>query len=119
MSRRHPLYIVDAFTHEAFHGNPAAVCLLRHDCSDATLQSIAAEMNLSETAFPRPVGDDLFEAHEFHLRWFTPTVEVALCGHATLATAKVLFDEIGLAAPTLTFHTRSGALHATAQDGGR
>lgn len=117
MTQRHPLYVVDAFTDRAFHGNPAAVCLLRHDCPDATLQRIAAEMNLSETAFPRPVGDDLFEAREFDLRWFTPTVEVALCGHATLATAKVLFDELGIDAPQLTFRTASGPLSAVQSDG--
>lgn len=113
MTRRHPLYVVDAFTRRPFAGNPAAVCLLRHDCPDATLQRIAAEMNLSETAFPRPVGDDLFAAREFRLRWFTPTTEVDLCGHATLATAKVLFDELGLPGPQLTFHTRGGELTAT------
>lgn len=119
MSRRHPLYLVDAFTRTPFHGNPAAVCLLRHDCPDSTLQRIASEMNLSETAFPHPVGDDLFEATEFHLRWFTPTMEVPLCGHATLATAKVLFDELGLPAERLTFHTQSGALEARAVGEGR
>jgi PhzF family phenazine biosynthesis protein len=113
MSRRHPLYIVDAFTDHPFHGNPAAVCLLRHECPDATLQAIAAEMNLAETAFLRPVNGDLFDSAEFHLRWFTPTVEVPLCGHATLATAKVLIDELGLAADPLTFQTRSGPLRAS------
>src|SRR5436190_16810243 len=74
-----PLFWVDAFTERPFAGNPAAVCLLDAPCDDARLQSIAAEMNLSETAFLYPQADG------YQLRWFTPTVEVPLCGHATLA----------------------------------
>ncbi|MCI4335683.1 MAG: PhzF family phenazine biosynthesis protein [Thermoplasmata archaeon] len=115
MTRRHPLYIVDAFTDQPFRGNPAAVCLLRHDCPDGTLQAIAAEMNLAETAFLRPVNGDLFDSSDFRLRWFTPTIEVPLCGHATLATAKVLFDELGLGSGALTFQTLSGTLRAEAR----
>jgi predicted PhzF superfamily epimerase YddE/YHI9 len=110
MNRRHPLYIVDAFTETAFHGNPAAVCLLRKEYDDATLQAIASEMNLSETAFLRAEGEDLFMTDRFQLRWFSPTSEVRLCGHATLASAKVLYDELGLAAEALTFDTLSGPL---------
>jgi PhzF family phenazine biosynthesis protein len=84
-----PVYQVDAFTAEPFAGNPAAVCLLEADADPAWMQSVAAEMNLSETAFLRPVG----QAGRWRLRWFTPTVEVELCGHATLASAHVLFSE--------------------------
>ena len=78
------LYQVDAFTSEPFRGNPAAVCLLDHERADSWMQQVAAEMNLSETAFVLPSGGG------FGLRWFTPTVEVPLCGHATLATAHLL-----------------------------
>ncbi len=76
-----PLYIVDAFSERPFSGNPAAVCRLEAWPEDAWLQSVAAEMNLSETAFVVPSGEG------FELRWFTPAVEVDLCGHATLASA--------------------------------
>jgi len=81
----HPISVVDSFTTEAFRGNPAAVCQLPVFPDDGWLQAVAAEMNLSETAFlvARPDGD-----HD--LRWFTPKVEIALCGHATLASAHVL-----------------------------
>jgi predicted PhzF superfamily epimerase YddE/YHI9 len=103
-----PLHIVDAFTGTAFSGNPAAVCQLSAWPGDTWLQQVAAEMNLAETAFVVP-GD---APDEFDLRWFTPTVEVDLCGHATLATTHVLERD-----GTLTFHTRSGALRCTRVDG--
>jgi PhzF family phenazine biosynthesis protein len=101
------LHQVDAFSDVPFHGNPAAVCLLDAPRSEAWLQAVAAEMNLSETAFLGSQGDG------FALRWFTPTVEVPLCGHATLASAHVLY-ETGRAKPdaTLAFETRSGRLLA-------
>jgi predicted PhzF superfamily epimerase YddE/YHI9 len=105
-----PLSIIDAFTDVAFAGNPAAVCLLDRWPSDEWLQLVGREMNLSETAFlvPRWVS-------EFELRWFTPKVEVALCGHATLASAHFLWTS--KTAPIdrpLSFHTRkSGALSAS------
>jgi PhzF family phenazine biosynthesis protein len=101
------LLIVDAFCHRPFTGNPAAVCLMDEHRDAVWMQAVAAEMNLSETAFVCPRGDD------FELRWFTPMVEVDLCGHATLATAKALWHT-GAAAPdrTLVFHTRSGELTA-------
>jgi predicted PhzF superfamily epimerase YddE/YHI9 len=95
---------VDAFAGETFRGNPAAVCLLDAWLADATLQNIAAENNLSETAFIVPHGG------EFDLRWFTPTTEVDLCGHATLAAAAVLFTERNFAGDTIRFHSRSGLL---------
>jgi predicted PhzF superfamily epimerase YddE/YHI9 len=92
------LTVVDAFTDRAFRGNPAAVAVVDGFPPDGMMQAVAAELNLSETAFaaPRPDGD-------YDLRWFTPTVEVDLCGHATLATAHVLGG-------ITRFHTRSGVL---------
>ena len=102
-----PIYQVDAFTEEPFKGNPAGVCLLSGPAEAAWMQSVAAEMNAAETAFPLPEGDG------FRLRWFTPKVEVKLCGHATLATAHVLWEQ-GLLAPDreARFHTLSGLLTA-------
>lgn len=100
-----PFYTVDAFTDSPFRGNPAAVCLLSGPLPDETLQRIAAEMNLSETAFVRQPDDDGARG----LRWFTPAVEVPLCGHATLASAHVLLEEEG-ASPPLHFSTASGIL---------
>ena len=82
-----PIFQVDAFAHKPFSGNPAAVCLLKNDPTDDWLRNVAAEMNLSETAFL------VKEGNGFRLRWFTPKVEVDLCGHATLASAHVLWDE--------------------------
>ncbi len=102
---------VDAFTNQPFGGNPAAVCWLNEAADPKWMQSVAAEMNLSETAFVRQRDDGL------ELRWFTPTVEVDLCGHATLATAHVLWSS-NLAAQRvpICFQTRSGVLTCT-QDG--
>jgi PhzF family phenazine biosynthesis protein len=102
-----PLFHVDAFTDKPFRGNPAAVCVLPAPKDDAWLQQVAAEMNLSETAFLTKTRDG------FGLRWLTPTVEVALCGHATLASAHVLW-QAGFAAEgqPIPFHTKSGVLKA-------
>lgn len=103
-----PLFQVDAFTDQPFRGNPAAVCLLAGPADEAWMQQVAAEMNLAETAFLHPVADG------FQLRWFTPTLEVDLCGHATLASAHVLWESGRLAEEeTARFHTRSGLLTAT------
>jgi predicted PhzF superfamily epimerase YddE/YHI9 len=99
-----PIYQVDAFTGKLFAGNPAAVIPMTHWLEAATMQDIAAENNLAETAFFVPKGSD------FELRWFTPEVEVDLCGHATLASAHVLFSHWFYYKPTVTFHTRSGPL---------
>ena len=108
-----PLYQVDAFTDEPFRGNPAAVCILEDELDEGTMQAIAAENNLSETAFVRPVGGaPVVEADEFHLRWFTPVTEVPLCGHATLATSAVLFDVLGFPGDELRFRSLSGPLLA-------
>lgn len=102
---RLPLFQVDAFTAEVFSGNPAAVCLLDDWLEDVRLQAVAAENNLSETAFLVRNGDG------FDLRWFTPTQEVALCGHATLASAFVLFGCRGWSGEAVRFRTRrSGEL---------
>ena len=106
------LFQVDAFTQEPFKGNPAAVCLLTESQTDSWMLSLAAEMNLSETAFV------LSEGEGWRLRWFTPKTEVSLCGHATLASAKVLF-EIGLVQKEqpIQFMTQSGLLTASWKDG--
>ncbi len=109
----HPLFQVDAFTAEAFGGNPAAVCVLDDEMPASWMQAVAMEMNLSETAFVRPVGDG------WSLRWFTPKIEVALCGHATLATAHVLLTRgYADATTTIEFATASGTLRAVATDEG-
>ena len=102
-----PLLHIDAFTDRPFAGNPAAVCLLRAPAPDSWMQALAAEMNLSETAFPLPEGEG------YNLRWFTPAVEVDLCGHATIATSHALW-ETGRAPrdAALHFHSRSGPLTA-------
>lgn len=110
-----PLYQVDAFTGHAFGGNPAAVCLLNAFLSDTLLQSIALENNLSETAFI--VALDGLEA-DYHLRWFTPGVEVALCGHATLAAAHVVFAHLRPELDLVRFQTLSGIL-TVRRDGDR
>lgn len=115
---RIPLYHVDAFTKEPFKGNPAAVCFLEQPFKDNVLGAIAAEMNLSETAFLRKLAKSDKDQQFFSLRWFTPKMEVDLCGHATLATAAVLFYEIRIPAAEVSFETRSGTLTARPEDGG-
>ncbi|KAI1894614.1 hypothetical protein AGOR_G00117580 [Albula goreensis] len=107
-----PVFIVDAFTNQAFKGNPAAVCLLPNALRDELYQKIAAEMNLSETAFIVKVksADDFISGSRFGLRWFTPTNEVPLCGHATLASAAVLFYQKKNQNSVLVFETLSGEL---------
>ncbi|XP_062989119.1 phenazine biosynthesis-like domain-containing protein [Elgaria multicarinata webbii] len=108
------IFIVDAFTDQPFRGNPAAVCLLEDELEEGCHQKIAAEMNLSETAFIRKLHptDDFTKSSHFGLRWFTPTNEVPLCGHATLASAAVLFQLKKNVNSTLTFQTLSGELIA-------
>jgi predicted PhzF superfamily epimerase YddE/YHI9 len=102
-----PITVVDAFTDRLFAGNPAAICLLPAPREPDWMQDVAREMNLSETAFLDPGGDG------FNLRWFTPAVEVELCGHATLASAHVLWETGRLEpAATARFHTLSGLLTA-------
>ena len=106
-----PTWQVDAFATEVFAGNPAAVCVLENWLADGVLQAIAAENNLSETAFLVPRGG------EFDLRWFAPAKEVALCGHATLAAAKVLFDRRGWQEESIRFHTRQRGTLTVAKRG--
>tara|TARA_B100000676_G_scaffold260692_2_gene270545 strand:- start:5776 stop:6579 length:804 start_codon:yes stop_codon:yes gene_type:complete len=109
---RYPLYQVDAFTGHLFGGNPAAVMPLEEWLREEQMQAIAAENNLAETAFFRPGIDEAFE-----LRWFTPTVEVDLCGHATLATAFILMTEIDQEMDEVAFDTRSGRLYVRRKRG--
>lgn len=94
----------DAFASSLFKGNPAAVVPLTEWLNDETMQQIAAENNLSETAFFIPEGD------HFHIRWFTPKTEVKLCGHATLATAHILFNELDFCGEQIEFNSQSGIL---------
>jgi predicted PhzF superfamily epimerase YddE/YHI9 len=110
---RIPLWQIDAFADRVFAGNPAAVCLLEAWLPDETLAAIAAENNLAETAFlvKEPAG--------WHIRWFTPTVEVDLCGHATLASGHLVLSKLEPAAAAVTFASRSGPLTVARADGGR
>jgi predicted PhzF superfamily epimerase YddE/YHI9 len=106
-----PLYHVDAFTDRVFGGNPAAVCPLEEWLPDELLQAVAAENNLPETAFFVRRGE------RYHLRWFTPAVEVGLCGHATLASAFVIFERLEPVRERVDFDTRSGGLSVVRQGG--
>lgn len=105
-----PLYVVDAFTNRHFQGNPAAICPLDAWLEDEVMQAIAAENNLSETAFLVPAGE------AWELRWFTPTVEIDLCGHATLASAFVLSLDKATRAEQYRFLTKSGELSVRSSD---
>ena len=105
-----PIYQVDAFTSEVFGGNPAAVCPLEYWIDDAKMQAIAAENNLSETAFFAKEGD------HYKLRWFTPACEVNLCGHATLASGFVYMNELEPGQSSVQFQTRSGRLIVRRED---
>jgi PhzF family phenazine biosynthesis protein len=111
MTTKLATYQIDAFANNAFEGNPAAICPLEAWLADETMQAIAAENNLSETAFFVPFDDG------YHIRWFTPVREVRLCGHATLASAYVLFNLVGHAGDTVRFHSLSGPLAVTRRDG--
>lgn len=102
-----PIYQADAFTDKLFGGNPAAVCPLEEWLPDTTMQNIAMENNLAETAFI------VKENGQYHIRWFTPTVEVALCGHATLAAAHVYMNHLGYKEPQIVFSSKSGLLKVT------
>ncbi len=108
-----PIYQIDAFTTQLFRGNPAAICPLERWLPDAQLQAIAAENNLSETAYFVPEGEG------YELRWFTPACEVELCGHATLASAYVLFEELGYPGESISFQTRHRGTVQVRRDGDR
>ena len=109
---RTPIFQVDAFTARPFAGNPAAVMPMDAFLADAKLQAIAAENNLSETAFLVPDGED------YRLRWFTPTTEVPLCGHATLASAAVIMERVEPGRTQVVFHSASGPLKVNRTGGG-
>jgi len=106
--KSYPIYQVDAFTSEIFKGNPAAVMPLKAWLPDGVLQALAAENNLSETAFfvPEPEASEA----DFHIRWFTPEIEVPLCGHATLASAWVIFNKLGWTSDRIRLRSKSGPL---------
>lgn len=103
-------FVVDAFTESPFKGNPAAVCLLEEEREDTWMQGVATEFNLSETCYLTKITEP--ETERFHLRWFTPTTEVELCGHATLASAHVLFSSGLVKSNIIEFVTLSGVLTA-------
>ncbi|KAL3876768.1 hypothetical protein ACJMK2_034564 [Sinanodonta woodiana] len=117
-----PMYIVHAFTDEAFRGNPAAVCPVPKsiELSESQMQKLAAEMNLSETAYiqfqPQDKQSTFENSDRFSLRWFTPTNEVPLCGHATLASAAILFNIYENQSPNITFDSKSGPLIVSQKD---
>lgn len=108
-----PMYQVDAFTSRPFGGNPAAVCILDREIPATVLQNIAAENNLAETAY-------LWKKDEkqYHIRWFTPTIEVDLCGHATIASAFTLFDILHEKGTTIQFDSKSGPLYVSRSEDG-
>ncbi len=108
---RTPLFQVDAFTSRLFAGNPAAVMPMERFPADSVMQAIAAENNLAETAFLVPEGED------YRLRWFTPTVEVPLCGHATLASGAVVMERLQPGRTSVVFHSASGPLAVTRKSG--
>lgn len=103
-------YVVDAFTNKLFKGNPAGVCILEKEISDDIMQSIALENNFSETAFVLPHGNS------YKLRWFTPTFEIDLCGHATLASAFIILNYIEPDLKKVKFETMSGTLEVTKKE---
>ncbi len=109
-----PLFHLNAFTTRAFHGNPAAVCPLQDWLDDALLQKVAAENNLSETAFFVPRGGP--RSGNYDLRWFTPRCEVSLCGHATLASAYVVLNLLQAGLQTVRFETRRSGLLTVSKD---
>ena len=108
-----PIYQVDAFTNHPFFGNQAAVCVLDEWLEDGVLQNIAAENNLAETAF------FVKDSDEYSLRWFSPVVEIDLCGHATLASAYIIFEFLEVTRNEVSFNTKSGKLTVTKSDDGQ
>ncbi|MCJ8211112.1 PhzF family phenazine biosynthesis protein [Mucilaginibacter sp. RS28] len=105
------IYQADAFTNKLFGGNPAAVCPLNEWLPDETMQKIAAENNLAETAFFVPTSEG------YHLRWFTPELEIDLCGHATLATAHIIFTQLGYAENEILFSTQNAGVLKVSNQG--
>ncbi|PHQ24281.1 isomerase [Marinobacter guineae] len=113
---KQPIYQVDAFTSRIFGGNPAAVMPLESWLPDETMLSLALENNLSETAFFVPLPEE--DEADFHIRWFTPGIEVPLCGHATLASAWVMFNKLGWDQEQIRFRSKSGPLAVKQTDDG-
>lgn len=111
---KYTLYQVDAFTSKVFGGNPAAVVPLTNWMDDEMMQRIAMENNLSETVFFAPSE---IPGIDFEIRWFTPVLEINLCGHATLASAFILFEKLGFNKPSINFHCKSGKLSVTQNNG--
>jgi PhzF family phenazine biosynthesis protein len=112
------IFQVDAFTDRPFHGNPAAVCVLDRALDDVIMQKIAMEMNVSETAFATPAHKSgIVNSDRFGIRWFTPTCETTLCGHATLAAAKVIYDIFENKSETLIFHSKIGDVYVARRGG--
>lgn len=107
------IFIVNAFTETKFGGNPAAIVPLAEWLPDNLMQAMAAQHNLSETAYIVPEGD------AYAIRWFTPTVEVSLCGHATLAAAHIYFNHLGYSKDRITFHSQSGPLNVMKRNDGK
>ncbi|MBU1101502.1 MAG: PhzF family phenazine biosynthesis protein [Bacteroidetes bacterium] len=107
---KHTIYFVDAFAEKAFEGNPAGVCILDEPMDETMMQNIAAENNLSETAFVVKNGEN------FSIRWFTPAIEVDLCGHATLASGYILFNELVYEKDTIEMNSKSGILKVSRQN---
>jgi PhzF family phenazine biosynthesis protein len=113
------IYQIDAFTKEACKGNPAAVCIVEEELPEAVMRVIAAEMNLSETAFVQRLQADGSSATAvYSIRWFTPKMEMPLCGHATLAASKVIFDCIGFKGEKIVFKSMSGELESRRHEKG-
>lgn len=113
------IFQVDAFTNQLFGGNPAAVVPLQTWLPDDLMQKLGMENNLSETVFFVPSakeGEENYTGADFDIRWFTPSIEINLCGHATLASAFVLFNKLGFAKETITFHSKSGLLKVSQKD---
>lgn len=110
-----PIYQIDAFTSKTFGGNPAAVCPLESWLADETLQNIAMENALPETAFIK-VSNNSFQKNTYEIRWFTPDIEMDLCGHATLASAYVVFNYLQTELNSVTFSSKSGDLIVTRND---
>ncbi|MGH2564728.1 MAG: PhzF family phenazine biosynthesis protein, partial [Ginsengibacter sp.] len=108
-----PLYQIDAFTDKLFSGNPAAVVPIKEWIDAELMQKLAFENNLSETAFIRTTNN---EEDDFEIRWFTPQIEINLCGHATLASAYVIFNYLGFDKPEIKFNSQSGILKVTRED---
>jgi PhzF family phenazine biosynthesis protein len=115
--RKFPIYQVDVFTKEYYGGNPAAICVLEEEIEEELMKKIAAEMNLSETAFLLPLEKEK-EKDIYSLRWFTPEVEVDICGHGTIGTSKIIYDLIGAKSEALVFKTKSGDLIAKKYENG-